>query len=364
MTSQQEPRWQAICLIPVMACLIFSAGLAVAQDVSGQAGAQQGGGRVTFAKMPADQVRTELLQWLATSGAEQPVLETVIAQWADDATLAGLSGEEVLDLVVSSFAATDSAAQRLLRESNGAGPVESIIFDGIRATPLFQNQLRLFRARWLTQHRYYDEALPLLSELLPGNVVDPAGLLFYRAVCQSQLLQRQQALDSLSLLLNNTLDVPARLRIVAEVMQQELGGQDGEGMNQISLLMKDVERRLDLGRSDEQTQKQEDAIIAALDKLLEEMDEKNKQQGGGGGGGGGGDSSQNPAGAQGADQSQIKGSTGKGDADHKELEEGGKWGLLNAKAEAKARELIRQKFPSNFLDQIGRYTKKLAEQKK
>ncbi|MCP4783390.1 MAG: hypothetical protein GY903_29905 [Fuerstiella sp.] len=357
MTAHHERKWHLIFLMSIMTCLVFSAGPAAAQDVSGQTG-----DRVTFVKMPADQVRTELLQWLATSGAEQPVLEKVIALWADDAALAGLSGEQVLDLVVNSFAEADSAAQRLLRESNGAGPVEGIVFDGIRATPLFQNQLQLFRARWLTQHRYYDEALPLLSELLPENVVDPAGLLFYRAVCQSQLLQRQQALDSLSLLLNNTLDVPARLRIVGEVMQQELVGQVEEGMNQISLLMKDVERRLDLGRSGEHTQKQEDAIIAGLDKLLEEMDEKNKQQGGGGGGGG--DSSQNPAGSQGADRSQIKGSTGKGDADHKELEEGGKWGLLNAKAEAKARELIRQKFPSNFLDQIGRYTKKLAEQKK
>jgi len=362
MTSQHPCRWRAVSLTPVIAYLIFSAGPAAAQDVSGQIGAQQDAARVTFAKMPADQVRTELLQWLATSGAEQPILERVIALWADDAALAVLSGEQVLDLVVTSFAETDSAAQRLLQESNGAGPVEGVIFDGIRATPLFQNQLQLFRARWLTQHRYYDEALPLLSELLPENVVDPAGLLFYRAVCQSQLLQQQQALDSLSLLLNNTLDVPARLRIVAEVMRQELAGQSEDGMNQISLLMKDVERRLDLGRSGENTQKQEDAIIAELDKLLEEMDKKNKQQGGSGGGGG--DSSQNPSGSQGADRSQIKGSTGKGDADHKELEEGGKWGLLNARAEAKARELIRQKFPSNFLDQIGRYTKKLAEQKK
>jgi hypothetical protein len=358
MTSPQAQIREVMFLIPVTVCLVFAAASA---SVSGQTDAQQAASRVTFAKMPADQVRTELLQWLITSGAEQSVLEKVIARWADDAVLAGLSGEDVLDLLVTSFAETDSAAQRLLTESNGAGPVENIIFDGIRSTPLFQNQLQLFHARWLTQHRYYDEALPLLSELLPENVVDPAGLLFYRAVCQSQLLQQQEALDSLSLLLNNTLDVPGRLRTVAEVMQQELVGQVEDGMGQISLLMKDVERRLDLGRSGENTQKQEDAIIKELDRLLEEMDQKNKQQGGGGGGGG---SSNSPSGSQGADRSQIKGSTGKGDADHKELEEGGKWGLLNARAEAKARELIRQKFPSNFLDQIGRYTRNLAERNK
>ena len=361
MTNPHAQRWFPVVLVPVTAYLVAAAGPAFTQEVSEQTEVQQTEARVTFAKMPADQVRTELLQWLVTSGAEQPVLEKVIARWADNDALAGLSGEELLDLLVSSFADADSAAQRLLTDSHGAGPVADIIFDGIRSAPLFQDQLRLFHARWLTQHRYYDEALPLLSDLLPENVVDPAGLLFYRAVCQSQLLQRQEALDSLSLLLHNTLDVPGRLRIVAEVMQQELAAQVEDGMEQISLLMKDVERRLDLGRSGQNTQKQEDAIIAALDKLLEDMDEKNNQQGGGGGSGG---SSNNPSGSQGADRSQIKGSTGKGDADHKELEEGGKWGLLNARAEAKARELIRQKFPSNFLDQIGRYTKKLAERKK
>ncbi|MCP4169848.1 MAG: hypothetical protein GY758_03640 [Fuerstiella sp.] len=362
MIKSHESARTPVFLIPLIIGLISAMQPALAQDdPAGQPGVVQAAPPVSFAKMPADQVRTELLQWLATSGAKQPVLEKVIAPWADNTALAVLSGEEVLDLLVSSFAETDSAAQRLLVESNGAGPVEGVIFDGIRAAPLYQNQLQLFHARWLTQHRYYDEALPLLSELLPENVVDPAGLLFYRAVCQSQLLQRQQALDSLSLLLNNTLDVPGRLRVVAQVMQQELAVQVDDGMEQISLLMRDVGRRLDLGRSGQNTQKQEDAIIKELDRLLEEMDQKNKQQSGGGGGAG---SSDNPAGSQGADQSQIKGSTGKGDADHKELEEGGKWGLLNARDEAKARELIRQKFPSNFLDQIGRYTKKLAEQKK
>ena len=143
------------------------------------------------------------------------------------------------------------------------------------------------------------------------------------------------------------------------MLEQDLAARKDDGMERVAHLMKDVERLLELGESGEKTQGQEDAVIAALDKMLEEMDQQNQQQSGGGGG----SSQQNQSGTQAAQQSQIKGSPGKGEADRKELKESGKWGMMDQKAEAKARELIRQKFPPNFLDQIGRYTRKIAEQK-
>ena len=317
---------------------------------------------ITFGKMPSDQVRDELLSWLASTGEDSSVLRRVTAVWADDQAIARLSGEELLDLLVQSFAEADSATRRLLQESYGAGPVVAFVYDGIRSTKFFQAQVEQFRARWLVQHRYYDEALPVLKSLDPDAAVDPAGLLFYRAICETELLARTDAMESLSLLLNNTLDVPQRFRVVAEMMQQELSGQEDDGLNQVERLMKDVERRLDLGKSDEGTQKQEDAVIAAIDKLLEDMEEQNQQQQGGGGAGG---APQNQSGGtQGANQSQIKGGPADGIADRKELKEEGKWGMLNKQAEAKARELIRRKLPANFLDQIGRFSRKLAEQQK
>lgn len=315
---------------------------------------------VTFSGMPADQVRSELWQWLASAGVEQSVLDGLATRW-DETDPTNLTAEELLDQTVMFFAEADTATKRLLQESYHSGPLEGVIFDGIRAAPFYRNQVSQFRARWLVQHRFYDEALPLLMELPLDDVVDPAGLLFYRAICQSELLQRRDALDSLALLLNSTLDVPQRFRVVSEMMQKNLSEQSDTGMEQVGHLMKDVERRLDLGRSGEKTQEQEDAVIAALDKLLEELDQQNQQQQGGGGGDGG---QQNKSGTQGASQSQIKGAPAEGVADRKELKEEGKWGMLDQKAEAQAREMIRQKFPPNFLDQIGRYTKKLAEQQK
>jgi hypothetical protein len=317
---------------------------------------------ISFERMPVDQVRSELLQWLAQSGVDRSQADQITLAWADDSRLSRLSGEELLDLLIAAFATADRATQRLVDSSRTAGPLEEIVYDGVREVQIYQHQVRLFRARWLTQHRYFDEALSILEALPPDQVVDPAGLFFYRAVCQSQLLQGSQAVDSLTLLLNHTLDVPERFRVVAEMMKQQLGDQSDSGLELVAKVMSDVERRIDLGRSGEKVQEQESEVIRLLDKLLEDMDNQNQQQQQGGGSSGGG--SDNQAGGSGADESTIKGSAAEGVADEKNLKEKGDWGLLDQRAEAKARELIRQQFPSNYLDAISRYTKKLAEQKK
>ena len=145
------------------------------------------------------------------------------------------------------------------------------------------------------------------------------------------------------------------------MMQTELRSQAESGLPEAARLMADIQRRLDLGRSGEKVQKQEDEVIAVLDKLLEDMNRQQNPQPNDGQGGSGG--SENQPGSQGADQSAIKGSAGEGNADRKELTENGAWGMLDKQAETQARELIRQQFPSNYLDAISRYTKKIAERK-
>ena len=320
-------------------------------------------GSIAFSRPGVADVRQQLGEWLTASGADKTVADAVNELWADSSQLNAMTGEETLDMLIQSFAKADAAAAKLLQESFGEVAPAAIIFDGIRARPLYQNQIELFRARWLVQHRHYDEALPVLEKLSPDDVVDPAGLLFYRALCQSELLKRREALETLSLLLVNTTDVPSRFRVVAEMLQKELIARKDDGMQHVASLMKDVNRRLDHGDSGKQTQGQEDEVIAALDKLLEELDQQN-QQGGGGGGGGSGSQGSNQPSSQGMQDSAIKGGSATGEADRKELKETGRWGMADKQAEAKARELIRQKFPPNFLDQIGRYTRKIADKKK
>ncbi|GAB5441909.1 MAG: hypothetical protein Fues2KO_22580 [Fuerstiella sp.] len=311
---------------------------------------------VTFARMSSEQVAEQVRSWLQAAGAES---SAATERWQQPSRLAEMSASELLDEVILTFAEVDPAVRRLVDQAQAAGPLDDVIFDGIRNTPFFQNQVSLFQGRWLGQHRFYDESLALLESLKPDDVIDPATLLFYRGVCQAELLQRKSAMDSLSLLLNNTVAVPERYQVVATALLEELRQQEDEGLSQVARLMKDVGRRLDLGRAGDQTQDQEEAVIAALDKLMEELEQQQQQQQQSGADGNG--SQQNQSGSQGANRSQIKGSSAEGIVDRKELNDKGKWGMLDDQQEAQTRELIRQKFPPNFLDQIGRYTKKLAE---
>lgn len=318
----------------------------------------------TFAGRDLADVRVELLQWIARADLDRKVRDDVIARWADDASLVRLSHEELLDLIVDSFAAADPSTQRLLESSNGPGPLEEVVYSGIRDADIYRNQVELFRARWLTQHRLFDEALQILDQLSPDEVVDPAALFFYRAVCQSELLKRDAALDSLSLLLNHTLRVPTRFRTVATILQQELGGQKDDDLGHVSRLMADVERQLDLGRSGERVQERQGQVIDAIDRLLEEAEnqrQRNQQQSGRQQGQG--SPGQPAAGsANPASDSRIAGWAGEGEADRRELKETGSWGMLDRREEAKARELIRQQFPANYLDVISEYSRRIAEQ--
>lgn len=316
---------------------------------------------IAFARMDSDRVRTEVLSWLALSGQNADALKTVAARWADTDALSRLTGEQLLELTVESFAVADEGTRRLLDATYADQPMDAILFDGIRNAPFYESQIRLMHGRWLTQHRYYDEALSMMEPLAPDEVIDPASLLFYRAVSEAELLQRKDALDSLALLLNSTQDVPRRFQIVAEMLQEDLMGREDEGMDLVERLMKDVERRLELGESGRQTQDQGEAIIAALDKLLEDMESQQDQQQQGGSGSQGSQQQQSPQ--QAANQSTIKEGSADGEADRKNLTEEGSWGMLDRKAEARARELIRGKLPANYLDQIGRFSRKLAEQK-
>jgi|GEM_PF-304306 len=340
---------------------LFAAQQAIKPPGAAPAGKEQMAA-AAFSRMPVDQVRSQMLQWLAKARPDTSISEQVTQLWADDQKLKSLTAEETLDLVVESFTVADESVRQLVEASRTSGSLPAMNFEGVRSDAFFRVQVQLYQARWLTQHRYFDDALILLEPMRPEDVVDPATLFFYRAVCRLRLLQTAKAADDLTLLLKNTLDVPARFRAVADLMKQE-AGIPPEGLTEVAQLMSDVQRRLDLGRADDPVQKREGEVIAALDKLLEEMEQQKKQQQQQQSGNGGGNSESQP-GQQGATQSVLKGSSGQGDADRKELTENGTWGMLDKQKEAQARELIRQQFPPNFLDAISRYTRRIAEQKK
>lgn len=134
--------------------------------------------------------------------------------------------------------------------------------------------VRTWLARELVRDRLYDEALPIFDSVEPSNCVDPASVMFYRAVCHHSLLMKQESLADLRRLLENESDSPVRFVRTAHLMVADIKPLKEDSLDEISRLMTDVTRRLDLGRATEDVRKREQSIIDKLTKLIEKMEKQ------------------------------------------------------------------------------------------
>lgn len=146
--------------------------------------------------------------------------------------------------------------------------------------------------------------------------------------------------------------------MVAKLMQRDLQETEEETLGSVSRLMRDSERRLDLGRGGQKVQKVQDEIVATLDDLIK----KAEQQQSGGGGSGSGQNNSNQSGSP-AEDSTLKGATAPGEVDQKELKKQGGWGSLPPKEEARAKNLLNKEFPVHYQQAVEQYFKKLANRR-
>jgi len=215
--------------------------------------------------------------------------------------------------------------------------------------------------RFLTQANFYDEALELFGRISPEQVVDPATLFFYQAVCQHQLLQKAAALETLDRLLNQTLSVPDRYASVARLMKYDLEQFREKSLDEIARKMADVKRRLALGQGGRRVQKLQDEIVDALDDLIKKLQEQansSSMTSSSGQAGGNSNQSSGPA----AD-SVVKGAPAPGRVDQKDIGNKSGWGALPPKQATRAKNLINRQFPAHYRRAIDQYFKKLATRK-
>ena len=222
--------------------------------------------------------------------------------------------------------------------------------------------LRTWLGRELVRARLYDEALPVIAEVDPTESVDPASVLFYRGACYHALLMKKEALSDLRMLLENEDDCPIRFARTAHLMVADIRPLKEDTLDEISRLMTDVTRRLDLGRAGETVTDQEQKVIDKLTKLIEKIEEQQQQQqqqqqqaqGQGGGQGG-----------QGApmNDSRAAGASGNGDVDKKNIEQRDGWGNLPPAERQKALQQISRDLPTHYREAIEAYFRKLATEK-
>jgi tetratricopeptide (TPR) repeat protein len=309
-----------------------------------------------LAPLSSTEVRQRIEAWMQSQAKNADAVAAAFATWTESASAAP---DRLLVTALATAGRVDEELARIVRDlEQGDLSRFSAVAEYLERPdldPFLATNLRALAGRTLAERRWYDEALEMYQSVDLKLTIDPAAVLFFRAVAAQGLLKFDEALDALDQLLNRTERVPMRYSTTAVLMQEELSRLKEKSLAEIARLMSDSERRLDLGRAGERVQGVQERIIADLDELIKKLE---AQQGGGGGGSG--SSSNSNESSNPADDSSVKGSTAPGETDKKKFSKEGQWGDMPDKQQAEAKNLINRNFPSHYRQAIETYFKKLA----
>ncbi|QDU28081.1 hypothetical protein ETAA8_31740 [Anatilimnocola aggregata] len=305
------------------------------------------------------EVKKQLDDLLNARKADETQKLKVSALWPDDTIV--LDPSDVLDRVAASLAVLEpeaSAIYHLTQQPAAAAkiPAATILLD--ESVPLFvRANLRLVVARWLAQNNLIDEALAQLRGLNPADVADPASLLFYQALGQHRLLEKDNCLKNVTLLLENESTIPRRYATIARLMEADIKPLKVDSLDEVARLMDDIRRRLDLGRAGTKVREEEEQVIAKLEKMIEEMEKQQQQQQQQASGSGSG----SPMPSSPMQDSQAAELKGPGNVDSKNIGKKDGWGNLPPKERQEVLQQIGRDLPAHFRETIEEYFKRLAQ---
>ncbi|MBN1910624.1 MAG: hypothetical protein JW818_12840 [Pirellulales bacterium] len=334
-------------LLATVVVLLARAPVALAQSEDAPVGP------ASWKPMDAAGVRGLALKWLD----DQKVAPTVRAKaeklWASQADTT--DGTELLSRLAVTFALADTRAAELIQlcskpRAKGVLPNQSWL-DDKTVSPVVRANLRLLFGRWLAHERLYDEAKKQLAGLAPGDVIDPASLLFYRSVVYHRLLEKTPGLETIDALMAGESQTPRRYIAVAQLMREDLDNLTEDTLDHIARRMEDIERRLDLGRAGDDVRKVEDGVIKSLDKLIKELEDQQCKNCCAG---------SNLQSNRPAQDSQLMGGLGPGNVEKKTLRSKTPWGNLPPKQREEALQQIGREFPAHYQDIIEQYFRKMA----
>ena len=309
-------------------------------------------------RMPsAADVRASLAPWLDVPAAA-PAVET--AARAAAAWRAVEAGDgDLLDAVVLSLACGEPRVTAVVAAAaRGDDPPLGWLSDP--STPsLLGDAIHLWWGRELVRRDRFDEALPVLAGLDVQASLDPASLLFHRAACQHWLLATTDAVESLETLLEREEEIPVRYARVATLLLADLAALRDDSLDHVARRMRDVTRRLGQGRTGAATRDVQDGVIASLDKLIKDLEDRQQGSQGAGVAGAGSGPGQGSAGRP-MDDSRLAEGRSRGEVQKRELVEGEAWGDLPPHERERALQQIGREFPPHYREAIEEYFKRLA----
>lgn len=298
--------------------------------------------------------RQKTLAWAGERTTEQISPETIQARLDESPSPATPHARHVR--VIQIFAELDPPTAELLvsldpRQISFVPPDPLPLLEA-SSDPFYRTNMAIETGQMLVDRRLFDEALLVFEHVDPRQAIDPATALFYQAVCQHQLMMREQGLQTIEQLLAAEWPAPESYRSVARLMKAELEALKPDTLGEIAGLMDDVERRLELARGGKRVQSQEEQIAKKLEEMIKKLEEQQQQQqqASAGGSSGNRNQSSNPL-----DDSIVKGQTAPGEVDPKDVRDGGNWGDLPPREREAAKNEIEKAFPSNYSRLINEY---------
>jgi len=300
------------------------------------------------------------------------VLEAIFAGRGDEDRAA-----EVLDEALGAIYPAFRQALIALSDENTAEAIDVLRKLADSDDPYLAAHASFYLGHALVGQERCEEALPRLEPLVAGkhaeHTLHGGEALFLVGSCQANLLERDEAIRTLARFLEMYPKASERMRIGAvHLMAEQQAILDGSLVD-VHDRMGWSRRRLTIEESGKPTQHGQEKIIALLDKLIEEAEQREKSGGGGGGGGGGGaqgSGSGPPSGNQTpnspATQSALPDGQGRIGALH-QLNRGkasDSWGNLPEKERAKVLTALKARFPDRYRELIEQYYRSFQEEPK
>lgn len=343
-------------------CLPFGVALCVASWSFAAAAAAPAEGEVrrpaTWTVGSPQRAAESVREWIATipdSGARARAEEA----WVASVENGGASGADLLDAALAACGAADPRVAAVATAIDDPAGLPDLAWLGESSvTPFARDTLRAWLGRELVRRDRFDEALPVLAAVDTATAIDPAAVLFHTAACQHWLLQSETAIVTLDTLLEHAGAIPVRYERVARLLRADIAALEDESLDHIARRMRDVTRRLGLGRPGPRTRAVQDGVIESLDKLIAKLEQESKSQdsGSGGSGSGGGQGQ----GGRPMDDSRIAGGRGPGEVTRKDIGDGDGWGQLPPHKREEALQQIGREYPAHYREAIEQYFKRLA----
>ncbi len=303
-----------------------------------------------------DQVRTQMLVWLDQADLQGDTHFEARSLWPAG-NLRASDGAALLDRAVETFSLVDPRAKALSDACNtpykGPLPPPADWLEDATLPEVLRNNLRLYYARWLAQHNLYDEVLLTLAGLQTEDVVDPAGLLFYKVVAHHQVVEPDRSRLVLVQLLEQEEQLPRRYLQVADLLRRDLASLKDESLDHVARRMNDVRRRLEIGRAGKQVQVVEKGVVDSLDRIIKKLEQQQQQSGKSGGA----QQSSKPL-----QDSRLPSMRAPMKVDQRPIGNQSGWGDLPAKEREQALQQIGREFPAHYRELIEQYFRELADE--